>query len=344
LLEAHDKNQFEITAYSYGADDQTEMRKRLEQTFDRFTDIRGLNDIEAATQINQDKIDLLVDLTGYTQSSRTGIVALKPAAIHISWLGFPGTMGSYQNTSLFDYILADKTTAPSKDDFSEGVLHLPCYQPNSKREKATPTKKNEHGLPTASFVFCCFNQTFKITVEIFSIWMRLLKKSPNSVLWLLECNQWAKSNLQQVAHEADVDRSRLIFAPRTNSQAHIERQCHADLFLDTLPYNAHTTASDALWVGLPLLTCKGDTFAANVAASILNNAGMPDLVCSTLAEYEEKALYFSGNPDSLANVKQQLISTISTSDLFNSVKFARLLETQYHEVWQRYLTNTSKDK
>lgn len=344
LIEAHDSNQFEVAAYSYGADDQTDTRKRLERAFDQFTDIRDLNDIEAATKINQDGIDILIDLTGFTQSSRTGIVALKPAAIHISWLGFPGTMGSYQNTSLFDYILADKTIAPDEGDFSEKVLYLPCYQPNSKREKATPTTKGEHGLPNDSFAFCSFNQTFKITADIFAIWMRLLKKTPNSVLWLLTCNQWAKNNLQQAAHQAGVDSSRLIFASRTNSQAHIERQRHADLFLDTLPYNAHTTASDALWAGLPVLTCKGSTFAANVAASILNHAGMSDLVCNTLAEYEEKALYFAGSSDSLANIKQQLLNTINTSDLFNSEKFARLLETQYHEAWQQYLAHASKDK
>lgn len=334
LVESHDRNQFEITAYSYGADDQTDTRKRLEEAFDHFVDIRGLNDLEAATKINQDNTDILVDLTGYTQSSRTGIVALRPAALHISWLGFPGTMGAYQNSSLFDYILADKTVANKPSDFTEKLLYLPCYQPNSQRKTGPVTQKHEHFLPSDSFVFCSFNQTFKITENIFSIWLRLIKQVPNSVLWLLECNPWAKNNLQQAAELSGVDSNRLIFAKRADSKAHIERQRHADLFLDTLPYNAHTTASDALWAGLPILTCKGETFSASVAASLLSYVGLPSLICDTLEEYEEKALYFAKKPDSLKPIKNQLCNTIKTSDLFNSEKFARLLETQYHAVWQ----------
>lgn len=334
LVESHDSSKFEITAYSYGADDQTDTRRRLEKAFDCFVDIRGLNDIEAATKINQDNIDILVDLTGFTQSSRTGIIALRPAAIHISWLGFPGTMGAYQNKPLFDYILADKTVAKNPSDFTEQVLHLPCYQPNSTREVGPATQKNDHSLPSDSFVFCSFNQTFKITEDMFSLWLRLLKQVPKSVLWLLECNQWAKNNLQQLAELSGVDSGRLIFANRTNSKAHIERQRHADLFLDTLPYNAHTTASDALWAGLPILTCKGETFAANVAASILKHVDLSSLICDTLEEYEEKALYFAKQPSNLLPIKNKLCTTIKTSNLFNSEKFARLLETQYHAVWQ----------
>ncbi|MEE9331855.1 MAG: tetratricopeptide repeat protein [Methylophilaceae bacterium] len=338
LIERHDRKKFEVSAYSYGVDDKTDTRKRLVKAFDHFIDIRGLSDIEAATKVNQDQIDILIDLTGYTQSSRTGIVVLKPAAIHISWLGFPGTMGGYKNIPLFDYIIADNTTVPNKNeyknDYSEQVLYLPCYQPNSKRISASLSKKITHHLPEESFVFCSFNQTFKITPAIFTIWMRLLNQVPNSVLWLLECNPWAKTNLEKEAELAGININRLIFAPRTNIKTHIERQQHADLFLDTLPYNAHTTASDALWAGLPILTCKGNTFASRVAASILTHANLPELICGSLEIYEEKALDLALNQDRLSTIKKQLLESIKTSDLYNAEKFARLLETQYHEVWQ----------
>lgn len=337
LIENHDRSQFEISAYSYGADDKTEMRKQLEQAFDHFIDIRSLNDIEAATKINQDQIDILVDLTGYTQSSRTGIAVLKPAPIQINWLGFPGTMGEIaQNTPLFDYLLADEIIAPNGADFSETLLYLPCYQPNNKRSYAKTSIKTDHDLPKDSFVFCCFNQTFKITSDIFAIWMRLLKQVPNSVLWLLACNPWAKANLEKEAESAGIDKSRLIFAARTASEAHIERQQHADLFLDTLPYNAHTTASDALAVGLPLLTCIGNTFASRVAASLLSHLQLPELICDTLPAYEEKALYLAQHPDVLAQIRADLNRKVENADLFNAKVFAQSLESQYRTIWENH--------
>ena len=341
LMEQHDKSNFEITAYSYGPDDKTDRRKRLEKAFDHFMDIRHLNDIEAATKINQDQIDILVDLTGYTQSSRTGIIALKPAAIHINWLGFPGTMGEYHHKPLFDYILADQFVAPHKDEFSEKLLKLPCYQPNDKREYQLTSNKKEHHLPEDSFVFCCFNQTFKIGPDVFAIWMRLLKQVPNSVLWLLACNQWAKENLEKEALLAGVDQHRLIFAPRVNSEAHLERQRHADLFLDTLPYNAHTTASDALSAGLPLLTCLGNTFSSRVAASLLHHIGLPELICESLTAYEDKALHLAQHPDELAQIKTFLSENKEKSSLFNAEKFSKSLEKQYHAIWQTHLQDTS---
>ncbi len=336
LIENHNRAQFEIYAYSYGADDKTDMRKRLMHAFDYFIDIRALNDIEAATQINQDGIDILVDLTGYTQSSRTAIAVLKPAAIQINWLGFPGTMGEFgANDALFDYLIADKIVAPNQAHFSEKLLYLPCYQPNNKRVYRKKSVKTDHALPKDSFVFCCFNQTFKISPDIFAIWMRLLKQVPNSVLWLLDCNRWAKANLEKEAESAGVDKSRLIFAARTSSELHIDRQQHADLFLDTLPYNAHTTASDALSVGLPVLTCKGNTFAASVAASLLNQIGLPMLICETLSMYEEKALHFAQNPHALATIKNNLKQSLTSSDLFNAKQFAANLEHQYLAIWQK---------
>jgi len=336
LIENHDKSQFETFAYSYGINDKSPARKRLEQAFDHFVDIRNLSEIDAAKKINADKIDILIDLTGFTQSSRTGIVALKPAPVSVNWLGYPGTMGDLNGEPLFDWLLADKVVAPNQTDFSEKLLYLPCYQPNNQREVGKKTNKSAHHLGE-NFVFCSFNQTFKITAEMFALWMRLLAQVPNSVLWLLDCNIWAKANLQREAKSAGIDIDRLIFAPRVSIEAHIERQTHADLFLDTLPYNAHTTASDALYRSLPVLTCMGKTFPARVAASLLQTIGLPELICDSLQKYEEKALFLATNPAELARIKQQLVTQKETSDLFKPEHFARDLEIQLQNVWQAYL-------
>jgi protein O-GlcNAc transferase len=334
LIEKHDRTQFEIVAYSYGADDKTPERKRLQKAFDDFVDIRGLNDQEAAKKIHDDGVHILVDLTGYTQTSRTGIVALKPAANHINWLGFAGSMGELNGKPLFDYIIADKTIAPNQADFSEKVLYLPCYQPNDSsrpifKASGKPSTKASQHLPEESFVFCCFNQTFKITPDVFAVWMRLLKLAPNSVLWLLECNPWAKENLQGEAALAGVDVKRLIFAPRVPIVEHLARHVLADLFLDTLPYNAHTTASDALWMGLPVLTCMGNTFASRVAASLLNSVQLPELITNSLQEYELKALDFAQNPTKILQIKQKLDAETSKSKLFDTAQFAKDIEQQY---------------
>ncbi len=340
LIGSHDRSQFEVIAYSYGADDKTPARKRLERAFDRFNDIRALNEIDAAKKIHADQIDILVDLTGFTQTSRTGIVALKPAAIHVNWLGYPGTMGSINSKPLFDYIIADELIAPNQADFSEQLLYLPCYQPNdSARPVGKATQKLAHHLPENSFVFCCFNQSFKITADVFAIWMNILKQAPNAVLWLLECNQWAKNNLQKTAENAGIDKNRLIFAPRVAIAEHLERHNHADLFLDTLPYNAHTTASDALFMRLPLLTCLGDTFAARVAASLLQRIEMPDLITQNLQEYEQTALDFAQNPQKLAQLKQKLDLYIKNFALFNPAQFARDLERKYVKLNKIYKQN-----
>lgn len=336
LIENHDKTQFETFAYSYGANDKTLARKRLEKAFDHFNDITLMNDANAATKIAQDNIDILVDLTGYTQNSRTGLVVLKPAPISVNWLGFPGSMGEIKDElagkPLFDYIIADKTIAPNTADFSEKVLYLPCYQPNnSQRPIGESSAKTSHHLPENAFVFCCFNQSFKITAEVFAVWMRILKQTPNSVLWLLDCNQWASTNLQMAAKNAGVDNNRLIFAPRTSIENHIARHAHADLFLDTLPYNAHTTASDALFMCLPVLTCIGDTFASRVAASLLERANLPELIMHSLHEYEQKALELAQNAEKLTLIKQKL----DVSQLLDAAQFARDLEQQYRHIWKQ---------
>ena len=349
LIENSDKNRFETIAYSYGKDDKTLERKRLEKAFDAFNDIKNLSDIEAAQKIQQDGVAILVDLTGFTQNSRTGIVALKPAPISINWLGFAGTMGEIRGEiggeiggetagkPLFDYVISDKVISQNAAEMSEKLLYLPCYQPNnSQRPVSKATQKTAHHLPENSFVFCCFNQSFKITPALFAIWMRILQQTPNSVLWLLDCNVWAKDNLRIAAEKAGIDATRLIFAPRVAIAEHLERHNYADLFLDTSPYNAHTSASDALWMALPLLTCMGDTFAARVAGSLLQHINLPELIAPNWQEYEDKAIFFAQNPSALNDLKQKLITQTKNSGLFNPAQFALNLEQQYQQIWQAY--------
>ncbi len=346
LIELHDRSKFEILAFSYGVNDKTNARARLEKAFDKFYDIRNLSEIDAAKKINEHQIDILVDLTGFTQTSRSGIAALRPAAINVNWLGFPGTMGMTSNDRpLFDYILSDSFITPpdAASHYAEQLAILPhCYQPNDRKRPIgkQPSRESCH-LPENAFVFCCFNQSFKITPEFFSVWMRLLNAVPNSVLWLLDSNIWAKQNLISQAAKNNIAAERLIFAPRMSIADHLARHIHADLFLDTSPYNAHTTCSDALWMGLPVLTCVGDTFAARVAGSLLTAADMPELITYSLQDYENKALYLANSSTELEKIKQKLHATKLTSALFDTNQFAHELENSYQSMWQRHL-NTSK--
>jgi protein O-GlcNAc transferase len=340
LIENHDKTQFETVAYSYGIDDQTPARKRLVKAFDHFHEIRLMNDVDAATKIHQDGIDILVDLTGYTQSSRTGLVALKPAPISINWLGYPGSMGVLHGESLFDYVIADKVIAPNAHEFSEKIIYLPCYQPNdSARPVGKNTQKSAHNLPENSFVFCCFNQSFKITADVFAAWMHILKAVPNSILWLLNCNQWAKANLQEACEHAEINKSRLIFAPRVPIEDHLARHIHADLFLDTQPYNAHTTASDAIYMGLPVLTCIRDTFASRVAASLLYRINCEDLVTDEMSDYTLKAIELANNPAHLLQIKQQMKQYANECNIFDPAYFMQQLAFEYQKIWKNYINS-----
>jgi predicted O-linked N-acetylglucosamine transferase (SPINDLY family) len=336
LIELHDRSAFEIYAYSYGVYDQSAERKRLEAAFDHFVDIRVLSTADAARKINQDEIDILVDLTGFTQTSRTQIVALRPAPINVSWLGFPGTMGDLEGEPLFDYILSDGFITPPTEAsaYSEKLALLPhTYQPNDTKRPIGKTKTRiEYGLPEHGFVFCCFNQTFKILPEVFDCWMRLLNQVPNSVLWLLECNQWAKANLIREAEARSINKERLIFAPRVQMAEHMARQACADLFLDTQPYNAHTTTSDALWMGLPVLTCAGNTFASRVAGSLLKAANLDELITYSLNDYENKALTLATNPDDLTRIKALLLAHREGLPLFDTPKFVKDLENLYKHI------------
>jgi protein O-GlcNAc transferase len=339
LIELHDRSQFEIHAYSYAQDDKTAERRRLEQAFDHFTDIRPLSLTATAHKINHDDIDILVDLTGFTQTSRSGIAALRPAPIQVNWLGFPGTMGAIDGTPLFDYILGDHFVTPPEqaDCYSEKLALLPCYQPNDRhRPVGRLPKRQDCSLPEHAFVFCCFNQTFKILPQMFDIWMRILQAKPDSVLWLLDCNRWAKASLCHEAEMRGVSADRLVFAPRAPIADHLARHMLADLFLDTLPYNAHTTASDALWMGLPIVTCSGETFASRVAGSLLTAANLPQLVTDSLTDYEALAMRLAGHPDELAALRNHLRKQRDELPLFDTPRFTTQLEQAYATMWQKH--------
>ncbi|HQR50143.1 MAG TPA: tetratricopeptide repeat protein [Methylophilaceae bacterium] len=336
LMELHDRESFEVHGYSYGPDDHSPARRRWEQAFDHFRDIRDLSMHEAARKIHADGIDILVDLTGFTHSSRSGILALRPAPLQVNWLGFPGSMGA----PFVDYLISDSFITPPEQaqHYAEQLALLPdTYQPNDRQRPlaATPSRA-ECGLPEHGFVFCCFNQTFKITPQLSGLWLGLLKSVPGSVLWLLECNPWAKANLRREIAARGVEPGRLIFAPRVPIEQHLARHRCADLFLDTLPYNAHTTTSDALWMGLPLVTCAGETFAARVAGSLLRAAGFPQLVTGNLHDYQALALRLATSPDELHALRTVLAQQCDTAPLFDTPRFARHLQQAYRAMWQRY--------
>lgn len=345
LIELHDRSRFEVYAYSYAADDKSAQRQRLQRGFDRFIDISSMPLADAAEQMHADGIDLLIDLTGHTQASRSGIAALRSAPVLVNWLGFPGTMGELQGRPLFDYLLSDARITPLTEaaHYAEQLVLLPeTYQPNDRgRPVADAPTRAACNLPEQAFVFCCFNQSFKITPQLFDIWMRLLAAVPNSVLWLLENNRWARANLCREAESRGIAAERLIFAPRLPIAQHLARHALADLFLDTLPYNAHTTTSDALWMGLPVLTCTGDTFAGRVAASLLHAAQLPELVTDSLGAYEACALRLARQPDELAAVREKLVRSRDGLALFDTPRFTADLEQAYLQMWQAYLDKTA---
>jgi predicted O-linked N-acetylglucosamine transferase (SPINDLY family) len=339
LFERHNRDRFEVLAYSYGPDDQSPMRARLNRAFDRFVEINAVSHRDAAERIHADKIDILVDLKGYTYHARPQISAYRPAPVQVSYLGYPATMGA----DFIDYIIVDPIAVPESEQpfFSERLVHLPgSYQVNdSKREGASaPTSRQDWGLPEAGVVFCSFNNSYKISPAFFDIWMRLLRSVPGSVLWLLEGNELVKDNLRSEAKTRGVEAERLIFAPRVASADHLGRHLHADLSLDTLPCNAHTTASDALWAGLPVLTCSGDTFAGRVAASLLAAAGMPELIAPSLEEYEHMARTLARDPQRLIALRQKLAVNRDGSALFDPVKLTGNIEAAYARMWQTWLS------
>jgi predicted O-linked N-acetylglucosamine transferase (SPINDLY family) len=335
LFEHHDRSRFETTALSYGPAVESDMRRRLQGSFDRFFDVRMQADWDVAVLIRRLEIDIAVDLKGLTGRARTNILARRAAPIQVSYIGYPGTMGA----DYIDYIIADRWVIPEPDRqwYSEKIVYLPdSYQANdSKRRIAdrAPTRI-EAGLPQTGFVFCSFNATYKISPDIFTLWMRLLRAIDGSVLWLIEENAVAVDNLRREAMERGVSPERLIFAPKISTDAHLARQRLADLFLDTLPYNAHTTASDALWAGLPVLTCPRSTFAGRVGASLLHAVGLPEMITASLEEYEALALRLARDPALLASLKAKLASNRLKCPLFDTQRFTRHVEAAFTTMWE----------
>jgi predicted O-linked N-acetylglucosamine transferase (SPINDLY family) len=338
LFEVHDRTGFEVLAYSYGPDDESDIRQRIARASDRFVEVREISFEQTARQIYGDGVDILVDLMGYTGAGRTPILALRPAPLQVNYLGYPGTMGA----EFMDYIITDRFITPANQAafFTEQFVYLPdCYQANDRQRpiaEHAPTR-TECGLPEAGLVFCCFTNTYKITPAVLDIWMRLLRTLPGSVLWLLEAGPGAARNLRREAAARGVDPERLVFAPRLPNALHLARYPLADLFLDTLPVNAHATCSDALWAGLPVLTCAGETFISRVAGSLLNAIGLPELITYTLEDYEAVALRLARLPEELAALRVRLRRNRLTAPLFDSRRFTRHLERAYELMWDLYL-------
>jgi predicted O-linked N-acetylglucosamine transferase (SPINDLY family) len=337
LFEEHDRTRFEVTVFSFGLASQDAMRQRLLAGVERFIDVREKSDQEVVALARSLELDIAVDLKGFTSGARTELFALRVAPIQVSYLGYPGTMG----VPYMEYLIADHTLipAPSRVHYSEKVVYLPdSYQVNDSRRAiaARVFTREQVGLPAQGFVFCCFNNSYKILPAVFDVWMRLLQRVPGSVLWLLQDNAGAMQNLYQEAQRRGVDPSRLVFATRLGHSEHLSRQRLADLFLDTLPYNAHTTASDALWSGLPVLTCMGESFAARVGASLLKAVGLPELISENLAQYEALAVQLASQPQRLAALRERLAANRATAALFDTRRFTRNLERAYAQILQRH--------
>jgi predicted O-linked N-acetylglucosamine transferase (SPINDLY family) len=336
LFELHDRSAFRVVGYSYGRDDGSPMRARLQRAFDRFVDLEALPHADAAAAIHADGIDILVDLKGHTTNARSEIMALKPAPIQVNYLGYPGTMGA----DFIDYLVGDRFVTPPEHagGYSEKLVLMPgSYQANDRKRAMTEAPpRRQLRLPEEAFVFCCFNQAYKILPEVFSSWMRLLEAVPQSVLWLLDWNALATQNLQGEARKCGIDTGRLIFAPKLPLDGHLGRLAAADLFLDTLPYNAHTMTSDALWVGVPIVTCAGNTFASRVAGSLLTAVDMPELIVGSLAEYEALAVRLARSPRELSLLRDRLRRQRATAMLFDAPRFARSLEQAYQSMWLNF--------
>ena len=338
VFEAHDRGRFETIAVASGPDDGSPMRRRLESAFDRFVDAGHRSDRDAAVLLRELEADVVVDLTGHTYGSRTGALAWRPAPVQVAWLGFPGTLGA----DFVDYVLADRFVVPEerRAQFAEKVVWLPdTFQPNDRRRaiaSRAPTRV-EAGLPERAFVFCAFANSYKITPAMFDVWMRLLRAADGSVLWLQGGEQATAANLRREAGARGVDPARLVFAPRVPYAGHLARHRLADLFLDTLPFNGGATASDALWAGLPVITCAGEAMAARMAGSLLHAAGLPELVTASPADYEATAHALAREPARLAALRARLERDRDTCALFDTARFCRGLEAAYVVMHERGL-------
>ncbi len=324
-FENHDRTRFETFAFSLSPGDGSAMRARAEKAFDHFLDCASFSDSAVARLLRDHSIDIAIDLDGLTQGGRPGVLLERPAPLQLGWLGYPGTLGSAH----LDYIVADGVVVPSGAEagYRERILRLPhCYQPNSRRPSIAPASRDEAGLPDEGVVFCAFNNPVKITPDIFAAWMNILAQVPLSVLWLRVDDETALCNLKRAATNAGIAPSRLIFAPHADHPAHFARLAAADIFLDTSPYNAHTTASDALWAGVPVVTLRGETFASRVAASLLHTVGLPELITDRLEDYEALALHLARTPTLLREIRDRLARNRTGTPLFDIDLFTRDFE------------------
>jgi predicted O-linked N-acetylglucosamine transferase (SPINDLY family) len=326
LYELHDRSRVEVYGFCWSPEDNTEMRIRVRTAMDHFIRINETSDAAAAEAIRAAEIDVLIDLQGLTGGCRPNILAYRPAPVQITWLGFPGPTG----LPGIDYVLSDKYVIPEETAryYTEKPLYMPeCYQVNDrKRESAPPLSRKEYQLPEDAFVFCAFNNNIKFTPEFFSAWMRILNRVPHSVLWLLADNERAKANLLRYAQEQGVTADRLVFAPRVPVADYLGRFVAADLFLDLSPFNGGTTAADALWMGLPLITCSGRSFASRMAGSLLLSIGLPELITTSLSDYENLAVRLANDQAMLSSIKTRLATNKASSSVFDTPRFVKNLE------------------
>jgi protein O-GlcNAc transferase len=337
LIECHDRNKVEVHGISFGVNTGDAIRKRLERAFDKFLDVRHLSELEIARLSRDLEIDIALDLGGYTEGSRSTIFAHRAAPIQINYLGFPGTMG----TPCMDYLISDPALIPtdSQSTYSEKIIYLPnSYQVNDSRRQISDRglTRQEVNLPGSGFIFCCFNSNWKIVPETLDAWVRIVQSVPNSILWLYEDNPAARRNLVAEAGKRGLHSNRLVFAGRMPHAEHLARYRLADLFLDTFPYGAHTTASDALWAGLPILTRAGESFASRVASSLLSATGIPELITHSVEKYESLAIELANKPEQITAIKKRLVDNRSVCPLFDTPLFARHIESAFRIAYDRF--------
>ncbi|OCQ96112.1 UDP-N-acetylglucosamine-peptide N-acetylglucosaminyltransferase [Nostoc sp. MBR 210] len=337
IFREHNRSNFEIFAYSTGADDNSEYRNYIANTSEHFKDVASLSIEETAQLIYDDQIHILIDLNGHTAGTRTPVLALKPAPIQVHLMGTPGTIGA----DFVDYLIADSIVTPPEfaDGFNENIVRLPhsyFFNDNQQVISTNSVKRSQYDLPESSFVFCCFNNHYKVEPTIFDVWMRILANVSGSVLWLIARYPINEANLRREAQARGISGDRLIFAPHEAKAEHLARHQLADLFLDTLYYNAHTGTCDALWAGLPVITCPGETFPSRVAASMLMAVGLPELVTNSLEAYEQLAIHLATYPEKLQQIKQKLAQNRTTYPLFDTPLYTRNLEQAYRTMWEIY--------
>lgn len=340
VFKYHDRKHFEVFLYSVGPDDDSPYREHIKKQVDHFVDLYEESEEEIANSIYKDQCDILIDINGYTEYSKTAIFSMRLAPIQINWLGFAGTLGA----DYIDYIVVDKLTIPTDHQqfYSEKPIYLPyTYFPvdNEQQTTAEYTRK-EMNLPEDAFVFCCFNRHTKINLEVFQHWMSILKKIPNSVLWLFASNAQARKNIHATAQKYGISPDRIIFAESLPKEKHLGRIPLADLFLDTFHYTAHTTAIDALWCGVPLVTYLGRDMASRATGGALNAAGVPELITYSQEEYVEKIIYFATHPDELKKIREKIAANRSSAPLFNTASFVKWMEQGYKKAWESYLAGS----